>query len=531
MRLYKIHIVIAILMSGAVSYGQISPGDLSNAHADLEGMSKCTLCHDLGKKVSNAKCLDCHKEIQSLINQKRGYHSNPSVTAKDCFACHSEHHGRKFDMVRFDEKGFNHDLTTYDLEGQHAVIDCRKCHKPDNIQNAELRKRNNTFLGLNKECLSCHDDFHQKTLSGNCASCHDLKAFRPASKFDHNKAKFRLSGKHLAVDCKECHPVITKNVKEFQQFTNIPHNDCIACHKDPHGGRIQGKCAQCHTDRSFTEFIGKGRFDHSITDFSLKGKHASVDCFKCHKPATDPAIVFKVSPAITVNQCASCHRDIHNGKLGKNCVQCHNETSFVSLKTSTRTSFDHSVTDYPLEGKHVGVDCNKCHKGRYTEAINYAACKNCHADYHKGEFAKNGVSPDCAECHSVKQGFDQSSYSLERHQKTKFPLEGGHAATPCFACHVSEGRWSFTKNASSCTECHKNVHEDRFAINGITDCKRCHDTESWFPSKFDHNLTAFPLEGRHAEIECSACHKSGVKNGKTFVEYKIAKFQCIDCHH
>ncbi len=32
-------------------YGQISPGDLSNAHKDLEGMSNCTKCHVLGDKV------------------------------------------------------------------------------------------------------------------------------------------------------------------------------------------------------------------------------------------------------------------------------------------------------------------------------------------------------------------------------------------------------------------------------------------------------------------------------------------------
>lgn len=530
MKFHWIYSVLAILISAAVSYGQISPGDLSNAHANLEGMSKCTSCHDLGNKVTNTKCLECHKEIQSLISQKRGYHANATVKDKDCFECHSEHHGRKFDMVRFDEKKFNHDLTTYKLEGQHAVTDCRKCHSPDHIQNTDLRKRENTFLGLTKECLSCHDDYHQKTLSNNCTTCHDLKAFRPAPKFDHNKSKFRLSGKHIGIDCKECHKVNTKNGKEFQQFTNIPHSDCVACHKDPHKGRIEGKCSQCHTDRSFTEFIWRARFDHATTDFKLKGKHTSIDCFECHKKTTDAARVFQFSPAVSENQCAACHQDVHKGKLGTNCSQCHTETSFVSLTSNTKTSFNHNVTDYPLEGKHLGVDCMKCHKGRYTDPINFSACKNCHTDYHKGELTKNGISPDCAECHSVKEGFDHSSYSLAQHQKTKFPLEGGHAATPCFACHVSEKRWSFKKDGSACTQCHKNVHEDRFAVNGITDCKRCHDVESWFPSKFDHNLTAFRLEGRHAEIECQSCHKSVVRNGKTFVEYKIAKFQCIDCH-
>ena len=51
---------------------QLSPGDLTTAHADLEGMSNCTQCHDLGNKVTNAKCLECHKEIKALITRKEG---------------------------------------------------------------------------------------------------------------------------------------------------------------------------------------------------------------------------------------------------------------------------------------------------------------------------------------------------------------------------------------------------------------------------------------------------------------------------
>jgi len=525
------HIVILILLSVSASFGQLSPGDLSQAHADLEGMSKCTLCHDLGNKVSNTKCLDCHKEIKSLINLKKGYHSSAEVKAKDCFACHSEHHGRKFDMVRFDEKKFNHALTQYKLEGAHATTDCKECHRPENIQDASIRKKQNTYLGLKQECKSCHADYHQNSLSANCMNCHDTKAFKPASKFDHNKADFKLTGKHATVDCKECHKVSMRNGKEFQQFTDIPHNDCVACHKDPHQNRIEGKCTQCHTDRSFTEFIGRNRFDHGTTGFPLKGKHKVVDCFSCHKNTSEPSTIFQDKQNISVTQCAACHQDVHKGKLGQDCAQCHTENSFLTVKSGLTATFDHGVTDYPLVGKHIGVSCDKCHKEKYTKAIDFSACKNCHADYHKGEFVKNNVSPDCAECHTVMKGFNYSLFTLDKHQKTKFPLVGAHVATACFSCHLSEDKWSFKNKSGSCTECHKNVHGDRFAVKGVTDCVRCHDSDSWFPSKFDHNLTAFPLDGRHAKVECRLCHKPSVKDGKTFVDYKIPKHQCIDCHY
>ena len=113
-----------MLFINVVGYCQLSPGDLSEAHKEMEGMSKCTLCHDLGEKVSNNKCLDCHKEIKSLLSENRGYHANSTISRKDCFECHSDHHGRKFDMIRFDEATFEHELTGYNLEGSHKIVDC-----------------------------------------------------------------------------------------------------------------------------------------------------------------------------------------------------------------------------------------------------------------------------------------------------------------------------------------------------------------------------------------------------------------------
>ncbi len=606
------NIAFLFLLSVAqVGYGQISPGDLSSAHKDLEGMSSCTACHEIGDKVLNNKCLECHKEIQTLLNENKGYHAIKSVAKKDCFECHSEHHGRKFDMVRFDEANFNHDLTNYKLEGKHAVIDCRQCHVADNIQDLELKKRPQTFLGLSENCTSCHADFHQGTLSSDCKQCHTMNAFRPASKFDHSKTDFALNGGHADVSCVECHEKTTKNGVEFQKFAGVNFNDCNSCHDNPHNEQIQGKCFQCHTDKSFSIFEGQERFDHNTTGFTLNGKHQSVDCFNCHKENSNPKLVFQDKLHISENNCVKCHNDVHQGKFGLDCAKCHKETSFLTFKKMD--FFDHTLTDYPLEGKHVAVDCKQCHHGRYSEALDYSACKNCHDDYHRGEFAENGISPDCKECHSLNEGFGYSLYTLEQHQESNFALEGAHYATPCFACHVSEkeNRWSFKELGShcmdchqdihkgyisqsyypaedckkchnndswsaisdfdhsstgwplngkhleidckachfieksdnngvatqkfanldtNCASCHENIHEDAFAINGVTDCVRCHVTSSWMPENFDHNTTNFPLTGKHRLVECRACHSSEIVNGKTVVKYKINKFECIDCH-
>ncbi len=75
-------IVFLLLILQTHLLAQISPGDLTTAHAKFEGMSNCTKCHVLGEKVQDSKCLDCHTEIKTLIDQHRGYHSSDEVQEK-----------------------------------------------------------------------------------------------------------------------------------------------------------------------------------------------------------------------------------------------------------------------------------------------------------------------------------------------------------------------------------------------------------------------------------------------------------------
>ena len=540
MRSLATYLFVVLSLVAVTGRAQLSPGDLTTAHANLEGMSNCTQCHDLGNKVTNAKCLECHKEIKSLITQKKGYHASKDVKAKDCFTCHSEHHGRKFEMVRFDEKTFDHGLTGYPLEGAHKPIDCRKCHAPDNIADKELKKRTKTFLGMDQKCLSCHDDFHQGTMAKDCKQCHGMDAFKPAKNFDHNKTDFKLKGEHIAVDCKECHKPIMKSGKEFTDFGNLPHADCKACHADAHNGHFTNACAQCHSESSFKVFDGKNRFDHNTTPFKLNGKHKTTDCFECHKRTSDPLTVFQDRAGVAMDQCATCHKDQHEGKFGTDCAKCHQEKGWVSVKSMD--FFDHNVTDFPLQGKHVDVDCKKCHKVRYTDPIVFDACNKCHEDYHKGEFAKNGVSPDCVECHFLTDGFDVSMFSMEQHAETDFPLDGAHMATPCSECHLNEKwkkgaesttgeKWKFRELAMACYDCHDNVHEQEFAEAGVTECTRCHVTEDWYPSKFDHSKTAYPLDGKHVNVDCKKCHKPDPDPTRKVPSFKLPKHECSDCHN
>ncbi|MCK4988906.1 MAG: cytochrome C, partial [Bacteroidales bacterium] len=432
--------------------GQISPGDLSAPHAHLNGLSNCTKCHTLGKKVSNEKCLDCHLAIGIRISESRGYHSSTEVKGKGCIKCHSDHHGLKFQMIRFDTDQFDHALTGYNLHGTHAEINCKTCHKIENIADPKIKLKSSTYLGLDQKCLSCHTDYHQGTLSSDCSSCHDFKEFRPASKFDHKKSRFPLRGKHAGVDCKLCHKVSVQNGKEMQKFTGL-----------------------------------------------------------------------------TFGKCTSCHQDVHNNKFGQNCTQCHSEASFHQVKGMK--DFNHSRTNYPLVGKHRTVACASCHKSGYSKQLKYNRCSDCHKDYHNKQFAIQGKSPDCSDCHSTL-GFEQSSFTLERHNDSQFKLTGAHLATPCFACHRKNDKWSFREIGKKCIDCHKNIHESSLdkKYDPEPRCVNCHDSKRWSEIVFDHSKTGYKLEGSHLRQSCRSCHFKPGEQGIVIQQFSQLSTSCTECH-
>ena len=89
-------------------------------------------------------------------------------------------------------------------------------------------------------------------------------------------------------------------------------------------------------------------------------------------------------------------------------------------------------------------------------------------------------------------------------------------------------KWAFLDIGSACFDCHENVHGEEFAESGVTDCKRCHMTDDWYPRLFDHSRTRFPLEGEHRDVACKECHKP--ENNGRILSFKIERFQCADCH-
>lgn len=530
-QLVKFFLFLIFSCTWRIAFPQLSPGDLTKYHAELEGLFNCTKCHELGKGISEAKCLDCHAELKQRLDLNLGYHASSDVRKSSCIDCHSDHHGRNFEIIRFDENNFDHLLTGYKLEGAHLEQKCNACHQDALISDREIRKKEYTFLGLENQCVACHEDPHQGTLSKDCASCHDLEAFQPAALFDHAKTDFPLKGQHQKVDCIGCHPVSGNDQKDFQKFAGVDFTNCTSCHQDAHDNRFGQNCSECHTEASWHIFKGLGNFNHDRTDFALTGSHRNIDCFSCHENGTNNGSPFKEFTTWNTFDCAACHEDVHESRLGSNCQSCHSTRSFNTLNPDH--AFDHANTAYTLEGKHQEVDCRKCHTGTTKiEPLAFDRCDDCHQDYHQGQF-KDPVrsSPDCSECHLL-QDFAPSIYTMEQHQESVFPLEGAHLATPCFSCHLKEEKWEFRNIGKQCNECHVDVHK------GILDarfypgeeCQNCHTVNEWPDIHFDHSLTNFVLEGKHLDQSCNACHLlPGIEREHQL--FSGLSSRCMDCHH
>ncbi|MFZ4547518.1 MAG: cytochrome C [Bacteroidales bacterium] len=526
------HIVTTLLVALLFSFqakSQISPGDLAKVHSHLEGMSNCTQCHILGEKVSNAKCLACHTELKARVDQNKGYHSSALVKGKQCASCHNDHHGVNFQILKFDKDKFDHNLAGYKLTGAHSKKKCADCHKAEFIADKKIKSKKFTYLGLKTECLTCHDDYHQKTLASTCADCHNDEKFKPASKFDHQKTKFKLTGKHEHITCAECHKTSIKNGVKFQEFKGVKATNCTNCHKDPHANKFGQNCSECHNNESFTVVGGVNNFDHSKADFKLEGKHLKVQCKSCHK--------LKLTTPLNFKNCTDCHTDYHEKQFAKNgvspdCSTCHTVKGFTEF---SYTIEQHNSGAFVLKGSHVATPCFACHKklDKWKFKEIGKTCTDCHENVHE-----NFIDPEfypesnCEACHNLNR-WKEVEFD---HKKTKFELEGTHTKQTCRDCHFNKEKTGhayqkFVGLANTCTNCHKDVHAQQFDNNGVTDCKRCHNSDSFKPvTKFDHNKTLFPLDGKHINVACVKCHKQVSNQGVTFVQYKIKEFKCENCH-
>ncbi len=129
---------------------------------------------------------------------------------------------------------------------------------------------------------------------------------------------------------------------------------------------------------------------------------------------------------------------------------------------------------------------------------------------------------DCARCHTPDDWRtlrDEIDYD---HATTGFELDGAHVDATCKQCHADP---VFANIGVLCADCHRDVvHRGELGF----DCGRCHEPHDWRASaalQLEHQQTRFPLMGRHALMDCEACH-TDVQHD----EFVGLNTECFGCH-
>lgn len=277
------------------------------------------------------------------------------------------------------------------------------------------------------------------------------------------------------------------------------------------------------------------------------------NCLNCHTWGSKD-----LSP-----KCLDCHTPIQNrirsgsgfhGQLeDTDCLTCHSDhmdRDFEMIHWDpSKEDFDHFVTGYEIEGKHLDLECSDCHQKTFIKSedvLDYAfskktadvlastflglgtSCVDCHVDVHFKEFEDRS----CQDCHT-EDSWNDARDDYDHDIDTNFPLRGAHQELMCEKCH-SESQAPINDHLVQkftglkydlCTECHQDEHSGSFGSN----CLKCH-TESTFKQvdltgSFDHQTTRYPLVGKHVTVNCNSCHLHEDR-------FKLTTSfdQCEDCH-
>jgi len=527
--------------------------ELAGVHAD----ASCIDCHtgdaalelrlaQLDDPAPTRGCVACHEAPHSSGFLDASAETFEAVRQDDCAACHPVDHGP---FAEADELfgSDQHNATGFHLGEPHRDLDCAACHlEPEASDGAALAYELRHPGRERDDCAACHTDPHAGQFvntgasAARCVDCHGRSAFAPTA-FDavrHAELQLPLDGAHARSDCSDCHlpleePAPVELEGALVQVDVFPEDrarrafrgtdsTCAACHEDAHDGFFgagpsAGDCATCHGVERFGE-VGEG-FDHGRdSGFRLEGSHGQRDCSFCHAPLDEPEESGRSFAAF----------DGFLEGLAGTTVEVEGEPG----RTATLD--------------HGGLDQD---------------CASCHEDVHTAGLRSDGVegdTRDCAACH-VPISFSMAAEAFVHGASTGFDLTGKHGELDCGACHSMElsadpGGGQLERQhalGAACVDCHADPHQAQFAYEepgqpgflefepgapgaeSQADCARCHSPERpFFEPHFNHTFDSrFRLEGRHAELDCSACHNAEpADDGSWFVRYRPLPIDCSACH-
>ena len=295
----------------------------------------CAQCHVGNDYLTRpTDCYGCHKTDYDTTAYPNHKAANYPTT---CTTCHN--------TTSWATSAFDHNSTGFPLTGAHVTVTCALCHVNNNY----------SLTAANTTCTACHMNDYNKTdapphaqlasmfPASACAMCHTTTKWDGAP-FDHNKTSYPLTGKHVAVQCAQCHA--------GNDYLHRP-TDCFGCHQTDYNGTTNPNhlaanyptsCTACHNTSNWLN----STFNHNSTGFPLTGAHVTVACVQCHVNNNYN------SPRRThVHGChmkdynktdAPPHAQLASMFPTTACATCHTTTNWDGAR------FDHNKTAFPLTG-------------------------------------------------------------------------------------------------------------------------------------------------------------------------------------
>ena len=413
----------------------------------------------------------------------------------------------------------------------------------------------NVLGGGNRTGLRVHTKY-----ASQCSNCHDGRY----TDININPGLIApKSGSHVGTSnmCQACHTTFGFDLIRYVDHVEV-FGECSSCHngvdaigKSTSHVTTNSECNVCHNTTSFLALDASGNYDHSgITS----------GCTTCHNGKT----------AIGIN-----HNPDTFDKSNKDCVFCHNTTTFVgafpdhdailqNVDLGTEKCTDcHGST---AQGQKVGhpdtapLDCGSCHSikqfslgGAFNHRIDAAelSCESCHNDNNsinaRGKGAATNpthvdTTADCGVCHGVGGGnfangiFDHSTTSARCdscHGSTALGKPGSHITTQttpsvvdCDSCHTP-GNFAtgiFDHSVANigtlaCSDCHNGTNTAGKHVTHIpttSECDVCHTKTTFVGATVDHSAIT---------NNCSSCHDGKIAKGKSLIHLQTTR-DCVDCH-
>jgi hypothetical protein len=166
-------------------------------------------------------------------------------------------------------------------------------------------------------------------------------------------------------------------------------------------------------------------------------------------------------------------------------------------------------------------NCSSCHHLLLSQ---HRLCLSCHDDIMAEMNDPNsmhiqmGVSDNCTGCHPDHRGrdfdplttaFDQFDHTMTGFSLFRHAVDYHAVPMKCSGCHPGD---DFESDPATCQTCHAEQDPDfdaRHSLEFGPNCLDCHDGLDSL-ARFNHNTTVFPLDGKHSEVRCAACHVGGV---------------------